>query len=97
MSANVELDFKDEELLIVVGSDVEIYNECDTEIVKFTMDQFETLSDKYFKATGELTRDELEEKIQKLENHVSELQEYIETQEEYEQLKKEKYYDNEVF
>ena len=97
MSANVKLDFKTEEVKILIGADVEIYNEGDTESVVITMDQFETLSDKYFTANGEPTREELEEKIQKLENHVSELQEYIETQEEYEQLKKDKYCDNEVF
>lgn len=97
MSSNIKLDFRNEEIKILVGSDVEIYNELDTESIVITMDQFETLSDKYFISNGEPTREELEEKILKLENVVSDLQEYIENKEELEQIKKENYYDNEVF
>lgn len=97
MSANVKLDLRTEDIKISIGSDVEIYNEADTESILITMDQFELLIYKYFTANGEPTREDLEDKISNLENKVEELQEYIEVQEEYEQLKKEKYLDNEVF
>lgn len=97
MSANVKLDFKSEDVKIIVGENVDIYNESNTESIVITMDQFELLSDKYFTFIGEPTREELEEKIIKLENLVSELQEQIEIKEEHDQIKKERYYDNEVF
>lgn len=92
MANSIKLDWRDEYIQYIPGSDVEFITEDRTEKVKLTCNQIEDLFEQYRESIGEKTVSELEERILELELALENANEIIEEKERLEDIRLEKYY-----
>ena len=93
MANSIKLDWRNQDIKYIPGSDIEFITEDRTEKVKLTDEQFEDLFDQYRESIGEKTVSELEDKILELEVALENAYEVIEVKEQQEDLMREKFFD----
>lgn len=92
MANSIKLDWRNEEIFYIPGTDVEFMIEDRTEKIKLTNEQFEYLIDQYRESIGEKTFSELEDKILELEVALENANEIIEGKERLEDVRRERHF-----
>lgn len=92
MANSIKLDWRNQEIKYIAGTDVELTTEDRTETVILGNEEFENLIDDYRNSIGEKTFSELEDMFLKLEVELENLNEIIEEKERLEDIRLEKYY-----
>ena len=92
MANSIKLDWRNQEIFYIPGTDVEFMVEDRTEKIKLTNEQFEYLIDQYRESVGEKTFSELEDKILELEVALENANEIIEEKERLEDVRRERHF-----
>lgn len=92
MANSIKLDWRNQDIKYIPGTDVEFITEDKTEKVKLTNEQLEDLFDQYRESIGEKTVSELEERILELEVALENAHEIIEEKERLEDIRRERYF-----
>ena len=92
MANSIKLDWRNQEIKYITGTDVELTTEDRTETVILGNEEFENLIDDYRNSIGEKTFSELEDMILKLEVELENLNEIIEEKERLEDVRRERYF-----
>ena len=92
MANSIKLDWRNQDIKYIPGTDVEFITEDKTEKVKLTNEQLEDLFDQYRESIGEKTVGELEERILELEVALENAHEIIEEKERLEDIRRERYF-----
>lgn len=92
MANSIKLDWRNQDIKYIPGTDVEFITEDKTEKVKLTNEQLEDLFDQYRESIGEKTVNELEERILELEVALENAHEIIEEKERLEDIRRERYF-----
>jgi hypothetical protein len=92
MANSIKLDWRNQEIFYIPGTDIEFTIEDRTEKIKLTNEQFEYLFDQYRESIGEKTVSELEDKILELEVALENANEIIEEKERLEDIRRERYF-----
>ena len=92
MANSIKLDWRNQDIKYMPGTDVEFITEDRTESTVLGNEQFENLVDDYRRSIGEKTFSELEERILELEVALENANEIIEEKERLEDVRRERHF-----